>query len=189
MIKRLIFEPEFFFESLRESSIERKDLVGPAIIVALTGLINPLTVFYIHGEVSYSFVLFSILISIAGWTFFSVVVHKISETLSGFRRASFINLLYGLGASRLPMLIFLFTMAFVCLKHNVNIVSSRFAMVYVISVLWMFYLYGLCVSKLYGLSFLRSIFAVIFSFIAITMAMSLLGRAFGWVSLSIPILS
>ncbi|GEM_PF-5728979 len=188
MIKRLIFEPDSFFENLKKNHVNGRDLIAPAIIVALTGLINPLTVFYIHNEVSYDFALFSILISIAGWALFSMVVHKVSETLSGFREASFINLLYGLGASRLPMLIFLFTMALVCLKHNVNIVSSKFAMVYVISVFWMFYLYGLCVSKLYGLSFLRSIFAVILSFIAITMAMSLLGRALGWASLSIPIL-
>ncbi len=188
MIKGLVFEPESFFERLKKNRVNGRDLIIPAIIVALTGLINPLTVFYIHGEVSYGFAVFSLLISIAGWTLFSAAVHKISEAFSGFREVSFINLLYGLGVSRLPMLIFLFTMALVCLKHNVNIVSSKFAMVYIISVFWMFYLYGLCVSKLYELSFLRSIFAVILSFIAITMAMSLLGRVLGWASLSIPIL-
>lgn len=164
----LIFEPERFFEELEVRRISALDLVIPFVIVVASSLTNIASALYLHKEVTVNFLLYTTLVGLIMWFLFSLVVFLLSRSVSSNNQKLFLPLIYGMGISRTPVLIFV-CIQFISLfgKYRINATSMPFLMIYVIAVLWMFYLYVTCIEKLFNMTIGKSIFVVILAFVII----------------------
>ena len=168
IFRLLIFEPERFFEELKVRRISALDLVIPFVIVVASSLTNIASALYLHKEVTVNFLLYTTLVGLIMWFLFSLVVFLLSRSVSSNNQKLFLPLIYGMGISRTPVLIFV-CIQFISLfgKYRINAASMPFLMIYVIAVLWMFYLYVTCIEKLFNMTIGKSIFVVILAFVII----------------------
>lgn len=163
----LIFSPERFFEDLESRKITVKDVIISFVIVISSSLSNIASALYLHKAVTYKFSLYTISVSVIAWIVFSLILFSLSKLFSSMSQG-FLKILYGLGISRIPLIIFV-GIQFLSLlgKYRINETSMPFLMIYIIAVLWMFYLYITCMEKLLDISAIKSVFLVITTFIVV----------------------
>ena len=168
VFRLLFFEPERFFIELKNRRTSLRDLIISFVIVILSSLTNVASALYLHKEVTHTFLLYVTLVGLIMWFVFSSIVFLLSKGISTANQKSFPTLLYGMGISRTPVVIFVciqFTSLFG--KYKINATSMPFLMIYIIVVLWMFYLYITCIEKLFNLSIGKSVLIVILAFVAV----------------------
>ena len=168
VFKLLTFEPERFFKDLKSRGVHLQDLITSFIIVILSSLTNVASALYLHKEVTFTFLLYAILIGLVMWFIFSLIVFLLSKVFSSVNQKLFLKLFYGIGISRTPVVIFV-CIQFISLfgKYRINATSMPFLMIYIIAVLWMFYLYITCIEKLFNISIGKSALIVIAAFVVV----------------------
>ena len=185
IVKGLFTSPASTFYRIKNRKITLTDILFSLVIVLTTGSINFLTVIYVRNYISLSFVLYTITTSIVTWALFSCTIHVISNALSPQKYSKLSNTLFGIGISRVPMIIFVSLFFLIFITHRINIVSPVFVMINIITTLWMFYLYTSCISSFYHISIIKSIFSTVASFATVLLITTITNKLIGLTSIPI----
>ncbi|NIA12242.1 MAG: hypothetical protein GWP10_21620 [Nitrospiraceae bacterium] len=177
IFENLFLNPIPLFKELKHRNVSVADLIVAAIVVIISSMTNIAPVLYFKRSVASSFVLYTVLIAISMWLFFAIIVHIVANIFSTKKYKKFMNTLFGVGISRLPVIVFVCLQFIVLITRKVNIISTPFLMIYILVILWMFYLYTTGIEEFYGISIGKSVFVIVVSFVLILLLLTFINKA------------